>query len=84
MREVAFAAGKRRRERNEKISPSVKCCAFDSPLSEGAETAGAKFSEFGHPFVCFADISPNRGITPPYMHTIDFVRRGDSRIARKA
>ena len=28
--------------------------------------AGAKFSEFGHPFVCFADISPNRGITPPY------------------
>ena len=30
------------------------------------------------------DISPNRGITPPYMHTIDFVRRGDSRIARKA
>ena len=29
-------------------------------------TAGAKFSEFGHPFVCFADISPIRGITPPY------------------
>ena len=29
-------------------------------------TAGAKFSEFGHPFVCFADISPNRGIAPPY------------------
>ena len=28
--------------------------------------AGAKFSEFGHPFVCFADVSPNRGITPPY------------------
>ena len=48
MREVAFAAGKRRRERNGKISLPVKCCAFDSPLSEGAETAGAKFSEFGH------------------------------------
>ena len=48
------------------FSPPVKCVAFDSPLSEGAETAGAKFSEFGHPFVCFADISPNRGITPPY------------------
>ena len=27
---VAFAAGKRRRERNGKISPPVKCCAFDS------------------------------------------------------
>ena len=101
-REVAFAVGKRRRERNGKISPPVKCCAFDSlalsrypilftawsaeqnrplrpqmfPFSatggghiccpSGAETAGAKFSEFGHPFVCFADISPNRGITPPY------------------
>ena len=77
-REVAFAVGKRRRERNGKISPPVKCCAFDSPLSEGAETAeanfsefghlaaGAKFSEFGHPFVCFADISPIRGITPLY------------------
>ena len=39
-REVAFAAGKSRRERNGKISPPVKCCAFDSPLSEGAETAG--------------------------------------------
>ena len=25
---------------------------------------GGKFSEFRHPFVCFADISPNRGITP--------------------
>ena len=22
------------------FSPPVKCCAFDSPLSEGAETAG--------------------------------------------
>ena len=29
-REVAFAVGKRRRERNGKISPPVKCCAFDS------------------------------------------------------
>ena len=33
--------------------------------------AGAKFSEFGHPFVCFADISPNRGITPPYSMKTD-------------
>ena len=32
--------------------------------------AGAKFSEFGHPFVCFADISPNRGITPPYPENV--------------
>ena len=32
----------------------------------GHLATGAKFSEFGHPFVCFADISPNRGITPPY------------------
>ena len=40
-REVAFAVGKSRRERNGKISPPVKCYAFDSPLSEGAETAGA-------------------------------------------
>ena len=32
MREVAFAVGKRRRERNGKISPPVKCYAFDSPL----------------------------------------------------
>ena len=38
------------------------------PVSEftANPAAGAKFSEFGHPFVCFADISPNRGITPPY------------------
>ena len=27
-------------------------------------SAGANSSEFGHPFVCFADISPVRGITP--------------------
>ena len=25
---------------------------------------GSKFSEFRNPFVCYADISPNRGITP--------------------
>ena len=38
------------------------------PVSEftANPAAGAKFSEFGHPFVCFADISPIRGITPPY------------------
>ena len=40
MREVAFAAGKRRRERNEKISPPVKCYAFDSPLVRGGGNGG--------------------------------------------
>ena len=39
-REVAFAAGKRRRERNGKISPPVKCCAFDSPLVRGGGNGG--------------------------------------------
>ena len=33
------------------------------------------FSENGHPFVCFADISPDRGITRPYglRFTVGFV-----------
>ena len=35
-----------------KINPSVKTCDFDSFSSRNR-----------HPFVCFADISPNRGIT---------------------
>ena len=42
MREVAFAVGKSRRERNEKISPPVKCCAFDSPLIRGGGNGGSK------------------------------------------
>ena len=42
MREVAFAAGKRRRERNGKISPPVKCVAFDSPLVRGGKNGGGK------------------------------------------
>ena len=59
--------------------PQSNAVHLTAPSSEGAETAGvkfsefghfaagAKFSEFGHPFVCFADISPIRGITPPYL-----------------
>ena len=50
----------------EKSLPQSNAAHLTAPSSEGAETAGAKFSEFGHPFVCFADISPIRGITPPY------------------
>ena len=42
MREVAFAAGKRRRERNGQTSPPVKCCAFDSPLVRGGISGGSK------------------------------------------
>ena len=30
---------------------------------QSAVASDSFFSENGHPFVCFADISPNRGIT---------------------
>ena len=59
-REVARRSRDGGRE-TKKISPPVKCVAFDSPLVRGGKNGGGKFSEFRHPFVCFADISPVRG-----------------------
>ena len=37
-------------------------------LRKRAPCGGSKFSEFRHPFVCFANISPFRGITPALLY----------------